>query len=83
MPTRKERRKKSPRTRLKVVSGAGGAARRRKKRASRASRLGDTPVRAEKVAAARLKILNHYYSREEIRRRLAEQLAIELTEWRP
>jgi hypothetical protein len=83
MPTRKRRRKKAPHARLKVVSRAAGAARRRKKRASRASPPGGLPVRPEKVAAARLKILNDYYSREEIQRRLAEQLAIELTEWRP
>jgi len=39
---------------------------------------GDPEVRPEKVAEARLKILNGYYGRRDIQRKLAERLILEL-----
>lgn len=38
----------------------------------------DPEVRPEKVAEARLKILNGYYGRRDIQRKLAERLILEL-----
>lgn len=47
-------------------------------RATGADHHGDPEIRPEKVAEARLKILNGYYGRRDIQRKLAERLLVEL-----